>query len=345
VTLGFDETLALTLRHRSNAYDSFVCEFEERTGCSWKNPVPAHLARGRVSVVIPACDMAYSLPVVLDALAAQEVPPAEVIVVDDGSADGTAALAETHALRPAVVRVPARLGSATARNLGVALAGSETVVLLDADMVLPPHAIADVSARARDGLVLLGFRHNVAYQAGPAGPAVPSWPASLEADHRVRWRAPAGQKLLYTGITLDSPVDGRPLEATDGCRQLGYGRTYYDWDLPRMVVTALLAVPRDAVLDVGGFDARFGALGWGCEDTHLGAALIGLGLMIAPLPQVVGYHINPPDEAASWAAKLATWPDTIALYRDLLEQPPPHGLADQFHKETQRILRGCRVTR
>jgi len=44
------------------------------------------------SVVIPARNAAATVPRVLESLAAQEPAPAEVVVVDDGSADGTAVL-------------------------------------------------------------------------------------------------------------------------------------------------------------------------------------------------------------------------------------------------------------
>lgn len=336
-----------TLRHRTNAYDPVVRAFEQRTGHGWHQPTPPHLGQGRLSVIIPAHNMSYSLPVVLDGMAAQQTAgPYEVIVVDDGSTDGTGDLAKQHPLRPAVVRISRRCGAATARNLGVAVAEGETLVFADADMVLPPHALADVAARACDRIVLAGFRHNIAYQPGDDGrPLLPAWPADLAADHRVRWRAPAGQRLTYSGVTLDKPVDGRPLDATGGLRQLGFARTYYDWDLPRMVVTAVLAAPRDAVQEVGGFHPRFGAIGWGSEDTYLGAALIGLGLMVTPLRQLVGYHINPPDEAGSWQAKLATWPATVAFYRELLDQPPPCGKAAEFRHQAARILRDCEVMR
>src|SRR5712691_2013280 len=132
--LPFDDTLGRTLEHRSNAYDHLVCEFEERTGHRWDDPTPARLSQGQVSVVIPARDMAYSLPAVLDALAAQETEAGmEVIVVDDGSADETAAVAAGHPVRPVVVRVPAPLGAGTARNLGVAVASGQTVLFADAD--------------------------------------------------------------------------------------------------------------------------------------------------------------------------------------------------------------------
>jgi glycosyltransferase involved in cell wall biosynthesis len=291
--------------------------------------------------------MSYCLPAVLDALAAQQTPAStEVIVVDDGSDDRTAELARDHPLRPVVARIPRRCGAATARNIGVALAGGDTIVFADADMVLSVHALADVAARADERVVLVGFRHNIAYQADQSGCVlIPGEPADLAADHRVRWHAPAGQRLVYSGITLEEPVDCRPLDATGCLRDLGFGRTYYDWDLPRMVVTALMAVPRRAIREIGGFHPRFGEIGWGSEDTYLGAALIGLGLLVVPLRQLVGYHVNPPDETGSWKAKLATWPDTVAFYRHLLEQPPPRGKSADFDREVSRVLRGCEVTR
>jgi hypothetical protein len=343
----FYGTLRETLRHRSNAYDDYLRAFESRTGHAWHAPTSAHVSDRNLSVVIPVRDMRYSLPTVLDSLAAQEPGVrTEVIVVDDGSTDGTSELARRHPLHPAVVRIPDGRGRATARNVGAFLAASDTVVFADADMVLPPHGLADIAARACDRLALVGFRHNIPYQPATDDRAAhPPWPADLTADHRVRWRAPAGQRLLYTGITLDQPVEASPLHATDDLRRLGYGRTFYDWDLPRMVVTALLAVPRQALADVGGCCGSFGAIGWGCEDTYLGATLIGLGLMVAPLRQLVGFHINPPDEAGSWKAKLATWPQTVALYRDLLEEPPPRGLSAEFERQAELVLRDCEVSR
>jgi GT2 family glycosyltransferase len=344
--LTFDATLGETLRHRSNAYDPITADFETRTGLGWHQPTPAEQATAQLSVVIPAHNMAYSLPAVLDALLAQDTgAPFEVIVVDDASSDDTLHLARKHAAATMVVQTPQPVGAAAARNLGTALAEHDTVVYLDADMVLPEHALADIAARAQPQLVLLGFRHNVPHTPDASGrPLVPAFPADLNQDHRVHWRPPAGKRLIYSGITLNDPLEGRPLDATDELRQLGFARTYYDWDLPRMVVTALLAAPRAAVLDIGGFHPEFGKIGWGSEDTHLGAALIAAGLMVAPLRQLVGYHLDPPDADAQWAAKLATWPDTVAFYRQLLTQPPVHGRTRAFLADANTLLARCEVT-
>ncbi|MEV6984026.1 galactosyltransferase-related protein [Sphaerisporangium sp. NPDC051017] len=152
-----------------------------------------------------------------------------------------------------------------------------------------------------------------------------------------------GGKQLYTGVVLDGPTTGRPLDETDDFQKLGHGATYLDWDLPRTVVTALLAVPREKVVDVGGFDPAFGRIGWGMEDTHLGAALIASGCMVIPLRQCIGFHLDSPDADAQWQTKLAGWPDTLAYYRMLLDGPAPSGHADAFHAHAERLLADAEV--
>src|SRR4051812_31874401 len=72
-----------------------------------------------VSVVIAARDAEATLGATLDGLAAQRgAPPHEVIVVDNGSLDGTAGVAEAHPLRPRVLRRERGDGPGAARNEG-----------------------------------------------------------------------------------------------------------------------------------------------------------------------------------------------------------------------------------
>jgi len=145
--------------HRSNAYDDYVTAFESRSGLGWHDPTPASAAGGSLSVVIPARNMSYSLPTVLDALAAQQIEQApEVIVVDDGSGDGTAEAARRHPLHPVTVRMPRRRGPSTARNVGAFLASGDTVVFADADMATPPDMLVALVAALDDADVALGSR-------------------------------------------------------------------------------------------------------------------------------------------------------------------------------------------
>lgn len=92
-----------------------------------------------LSVVIAAYDAEQTLGAQLDALAVQRVPFAwEVVVADNGSTDGTAALARSYGprLRIRVVDASATPGAGAARNVGVAAARSPLVAFCDADDVV-----------------------------------------------------------------------------------------------------------------------------------------------------------------------------------------------------------------
>jgi glycosyltransferase involved in cell wall biosynthesis len=90
----------------------------------------------KVSVVIPAYNAARTIGAVLDSLAAQDVPVDEVVVVDDGSTDGTPAIAEERGA--AVVR-PERPGFAGgARNCGWDSSSGDVVCFLDSDAIPAP---------------------------------------------------------------------------------------------------------------------------------------------------------------------------------------------------------------
>jgi glycosyltransferase involved in cell wall biosynthesis len=102
-------------------------------------------ASASITIVIPAYQAEGFLTRALDSVATQSDTDWELIVVDDGSQDGTLALAQRHAARdPARIRVLAQpnAGPAAARNRGMAEAQGEYVLFLDADDALMPDAIA-----------------------------------------------------------------------------------------------------------------------------------------------------------------------------------------------------------
>lgn len=94
---------------------------------------------GVVSVVIPAFDAARWVGETLASVAAQSYERVESIVVDDGSTDGTATIAERFGAR--VVRTTGA-GPGGARNAGMAVARGEYLQYLDADDLLAPGKIA-----------------------------------------------------------------------------------------------------------------------------------------------------------------------------------------------------------
>jgi uncharacterized protein len=101
-----------------------------------------------VSVVVPVLDEARALPALLDHLAALE-GRFETIVVDGGSADGSAGIAAAHRSAPLVLR--AEGGRARQMNTGAAAAGGDPIVFLHADTRLPAGAYSALTTSAADG--------------------------------------------------------------------------------------------------------------------------------------------------------------------------------------------------
>lgn len=93
-----------------------------------------------VSVIVPAYNAADTLAKTLDSVLAQTVPDWEVLVVDDGSTDGTVEVAERYAARDRRIRVVTGLhaGVSAARNEGLRLAAQPWVLFLDADDWIVP---------------------------------------------------------------------------------------------------------------------------------------------------------------------------------------------------------------
>jgi glycosyltransferase involved in cell wall biosynthesis len=86
----------------------------------------------RISVVIPVRNGARYLGEAIDSLLAQQPPVHEVLVVDDGSDDASAGIAEGYGDPVRCLRRPA-CGPGAARNAGIAASRGELIGFLDAD--------------------------------------------------------------------------------------------------------------------------------------------------------------------------------------------------------------------
>ena len=88
-----------------------------------------------ISVIIPVGNVAAYLPRCLDSVLAQTYTNLEVIVVDDGTTDGSAEIAATYAKRDPRVKVyhQAAAGVAAARNLGLQQVTAPYLTFVDAD--------------------------------------------------------------------------------------------------------------------------------------------------------------------------------------------------------------------
>jgi glycosyltransferase involved in cell wall biosynthesis len=106
-------------------------------------------AAPRVSVILPAYNAAASLPAALRSVLGQSLQEIEVIVADDGSSDGTVAVAAALARADPRVRVlpgGRNRGAAAARNRAIAAARGDWLALLDADDGFAPDRLARLVA-------------------------------------------------------------------------------------------------------------------------------------------------------------------------------------------------------
>ena len=91
-----------------------------------------------ISVIIPVFNAAAYLPACLDSVLAQTYRDIEVIIVDDGSTDGSGDVCDDYACRDARVTVfhQPNGGPSAARNKGLELAGGEYIAFIDCDDVV-----------------------------------------------------------------------------------------------------------------------------------------------------------------------------------------------------------------
>ena len=222
------------------------------------------------SVVVPNFNGRRWLPGCLDSLAAQTLAPAEVVVVDNGSSDGSAALASE---RPGVrvLQLSRNLGFAAAANRGIAATDADGVALVNTDVVLAPDWLERMVA---------------ALSSAPDVGAVACKMVDLD-DPTVLYDA--GDVLRRDGV----------------CEQRGrFERDEGRFDEPGEVFAACAGAAlyrRGAVLDVGGFDERFFLY---LEDVDLGLRLRLAGWRCRYEPAVArhaGQGSAPEDGHAAWA--------------------------------------------
>ncbi|KIN64482.1 Glucosyltransferase [Sulfitobacter noctilucicola] len=95
------------------------------------------------SIIVPAFNVADTLPATLKALLAQTFDDYEIIVVDDGSTDTTSTLLQEYAnISPIRVITQRNRGLAGARNTGISLARGEFIGFCDADDLWVPEKLA-----------------------------------------------------------------------------------------------------------------------------------------------------------------------------------------------------------
>ena len=237
-----------------------------------------------VSVVIPAYNAQATLDETLSSVRAQTHQTLEIIVVDDGSTDGTHALAERHAAADARIRVlhQANAGVAAARNAGWQHSRAEFIAFVDADDLWAPTKIE----RQLLALIAGGPRAGLAY----------CWTARLDASGRVT-RCSGG--IQHAGDILPEVLRSN---------FIGSGSN--------------VMVRRQAALDVEGYDRRLRDAGAeGCED-WLFNSRVAETYRFTCVPEVlVGYRYLPDSMSANRQRMLRSY---ILACRQMIARRPEH---------------------
>jgi GT2 family glycosyltransferase len=247
-----------------------------------------------LSVVIPTKDRVAALTRTLDALEGQRADGAglEVLVVDNGSGDGTPDVVRRRAEGPGL---PIRLleqpdgGPAAARNAGAAAASGEVLLFLGDDT-----EPADAGL-LRAHLDLHAARPEPDY--GVLGRI--TWTPRAPVTPFMRWLENGGPQFHY-GELEPGPVDA----------------TSYFYSSHASVKRALFE-------RVGGFDERFPAAA--VEDTELGVRLAEAGLELDYHPELLVLHDHPTTPAQSLRRAVAVG-RSAALYNELRPDRPHPGV-------------------
>jgi len=210
-----------------------------------------------ISVVIPTYNRRDLVERCLDSLALQTSDDIEIIVVDDGSTDGTTELVASRYPRAQVIRLPRNGGFAVAANVGIRAARGAWVLLLNNDVTMAPDGIARMLETAEY-----------------AGADIVA-PLILWDDDRARIYS-AGDRMRK---------DGRP-------EPIGFRQSREGFTPPEFIfgATAACGLFRREVFDtIGLLDESFGAY---FEDSDLCFRARLAGFRAALAAEAVAYHIG-----------------------------------------------------
>ena len=222
----------------------------------------ASAERPRFSVIVPTHQRRERVVHNVEALVKQELTSFEVVVVDDGGSDGTAAaLRELDPPFPLTVLEQENSGAAEARNAGARSASGEILLFLDDDMEADRAMLAEHDRCHREGADLV----------------VGDMPLHPDSP----------QNLLSVGVGLWASSRRERL-TTDGGK-IG----------PDDLLTGQMSISREAFDRVGGFDTSFTREGmFGGEDIDFGLRVVKAGFSVVYDPAAISYQYYDVDPGA-----------------------------------------------
>ncbi|WP_181708506.1 glycosyltransferase [Chthonobacter rhizosphaerae] len=152
-----------------------------------------------VSVIVTNHDYSGFLTDCIESILGQTAPPDEIVVVDDGSADNSLALARRFGSRITVVAKP-NGGQASAMNAGFARTSGDLVLFLDSDDLLRPEALETVLLHHHPDFSAYASLLEMIDTAGRSLGLYPASAAAVTGDNR--------RSLLARGVFAYPPTSG-----------------------------------------------------------------------------------------------------------------------------------------
>lgn len=215
----------------------------------------------QISLIVTTYNWPQSLDLVLKSVARQRRMPDEIIVADDGSGEETARVVASWSN---LLGVPLHhlwqenkgFRLARLRNLAIAAACGEYVILIDGDMVLDKHFVADHEQARERGCFVQGVR-------------IPT-------------SASGAAAMLQRGSTSVGPLTPGLRRRHQAVRSLWLSRHFGRRSVPMSRVKSCnQGYWRSDLIAVNGFDERM--VGWGPEDKECAARLIHAGVRVDEL--------------------------------------------------------------
>lgn len=205
----------------------------------------------RISVIIPARDEAPALSACLRGVI-EAVPGCELIVVDDGSTDSTAAIAAEHGAR--VISHPYPKGNGAAVKTGARAATGDILVFMDADGQHRPEDIPRLLAKLEEGCDMVVGARGMADHAGAHrgfANAVFNRLASWMVNHRVEdltsgFRAVRAERFRRFIYLLPNSFS-YPTTCTMSFFRAGFGVAYLPVSMPPRIGQSHIRPFRDGV--------------------------------------------------------------------------------------------------
>ncbi|MER8826728.1 glycosyltransferase [Mesorhizobium sp. M0938] len=223
-----------------------------------------------VSVIIPAHNAQDTIDETLRSVRSQSYPALEIIVVDDGSRDETAAIARCHAEIDPRVRLieQANAGVAAARNTGWRAARSDLIAFVDADDLWAPTKIERQLAvldrtDEKVGLVYCWYL------------VIDAQSMITDRQHRPNWRGDVLERLFHGNF-------------------VGNG--------------SAALVRRQALIDADGFESRLREAGaQGCEDILFYCRVAERYHFEVVEEPLIGYRYLPGNMSSDMTRMLRSW--------------------------------------